>query len=158
MTLSFPRYPVQLLVGAMLLAIALLAGPFTMCSAGAQLSSCRSDPVVTLSDGTQIDLSADIDDSPSDVVSILYTLHAPVGTHVVATATTDGELGLVERFRFNADTLSNTYDTDTVVNTRLGTIPVTATTTVVSVLGVTVGWGSTVGTSGQDLLVHIPAA
>lgn len=123
--------------------------------ASALLSTCRSDPVVTLSNGAQIDLQAGIQDSTSDVKGVLYTVHVPAGTWVVAVVNTDGLLGLVENVRVYADNPPATYSSTTLVSTSATHVGVTATTSVVSVLGLALGIRSATGTSGQPLSVQI---
>ena len=88
-----------------------------------------------LSNGVLLDLSATINDSAADVQQTLYTLHAPVGTQVMAVLGTDGAIGLTERFAFSADAPANTYVTQTVVDTGAAGVSVTANTTVVSASG-----------------------
>ncbi len=140
-------------LGAAALLLGLLAGPLTPHPALAHFTSCTSDPVVTLSNGAQLDLTANISDSASDVQSITYTVHAPAGTSMVSVAS----LGPADHVTFYADDAANAYDTYTTVYTGQSSVAVTAKTTVVSVLGVTLGSQSTSGTSGQSLHVHIAA-
>jgi hypothetical protein len=52
--------------------------------ADASLSVCRVDPVVTLSDGTQVTLYTDTQDSVSDIRSVTYELHIPKYLTVVS--------------------------------------------------------------------------
>ncbi len=126
-------------------------------TARASIGGCRSDPVVILSNGVVLDLSAAIDDTVDDVRGTTYTLHAPVGTGVVAVVGTDGVLGLTEHFVFQADQAASTYATETVVRTGRGGVAVTATTDVV---GVDVGvgaarTGTAAGVSAQSLQVTL---
>jgi len=124
-------------------------------TARASIGGCRSDPVVTLSNGVVLDLSAAIADTADDVRGTTYTLHAPVGTWVVAVVGTDGVLGLTERFIFQADQAASTYATETVVRTGQGGVTVSATTDVV---GVDVGaayTGTAAGVSAQPLRVAL---
>lgn len=139
------------LLGGALLAVSFFSGPLHPIGAKAMLSTCRSDPQVTLSNGAVIDLQAGIEDSASDVQEIVYVLHAPAGTHVLTFSNTDGLLGLVERFEFYADDAANTYDTYTRVTTGTTTASVTATSTVLSALGVALGAQSVNGWNGQYL-------
>jgi len=122
-------------------------------TARASIGGCRSDPVVTLSNGVVLDLSAAIDDTADDVRGTTYTLHAPVGTRVVAVVGTDGVLGLTERFVFQADQGVSTYVTQTVVQTGQGGVAVSATTDVVGA-GATLT-GTAAGVSGQPLRVAL---
>lgn len=120
-------------------------------TARASIGGCRSDPVVTLSNGVVLDLSATIADTADDVRGTTYTLHAPVGTGVVAVVGTDGVLGLTERFVFQADQVPSTYVTQTVVRTGQGGVAVSVTTDVVGA-GATLT-GTAAGVSGQPLRV-----
>jgi len=122
-------------------------------TARASIGGCRSDPVVTLSNGVVLDLSAAIADTADDVRGTTYTLHAPVGTRVVAVVGTDGVLGLTERFVFQADQGVSTYVTQTVVQTGQGGVAVSATTDVVGA-GATLT-GTAAGVSGQPLRVAL---
>lgn len=141
-------------VAAPLLAAGLLATLPPPPLAHAELVGCRSDPVVTLSDGTVLDLSAQISDAVADVQQVVYTLHVPLGTRVVSLVSTDGALGLKESVRITADDLPTTYDTGTAVSTGTAGVAVTATTTVVPLLGPTVG-GAASGKDQQTLPIHL---
>jgi len=133
--------------GGVALGVGLLAGALLMPAAPAQASigGCRSDPVVILSDGVTLDLSATIDDDARDVRETIYVLHAPVGTRVVGVVGTDGAVGLTERFYVYADGAAHTYATATMVVTGSPRIGVTATTAVV-----TAGGTALASARGQD--------
>src|SRR5215510_10660010 len=51
--------------------------------AQAALDGCRADPVIDLSDGTALDISADISTSAANITGITYTLHVPKGLRAV---------------------------------------------------------------------------
>src|SRR5947207_893660 len=72
------------LMGATLLAVGLAAGLSAPLSALAGFTPCRTDPVVTLSNGVAITLSATVYDAPSDIQNIAYVIHAPAGTTVTS--------------------------------------------------------------------------
>lgn len=101
----------------------------------------------------QLDLSASIGDNTSDVSQIVYILHAPVGTHLIATIPTDGLVGLKEKFVFYADNPANTYDVHTYVFTGSRGVAVTAQSLAVSLP--TTGLSLASGYSGQDLHTHL---
>src|SRR5579884_913536 len=122
-------------------------------SASAQETGCRSDPYVLLSNGVQLDLSANIADSVSDVHQTVYILHAPRGTTPVAVVPTDGLMGWTEKFYFYADQAPDTYTTDTAIYTGQSGVQVTAVDAVVSVANTAVKTDS--GTSGQYLPVNL---
>jgi len=124
-------------------------------TARASIGGCRSDPVVILSNGVVLDLSAAIDDTADDVRGTTYTLHAPVGTGVVAVVGTDGVLGLTERFVFQADQAASTYATETVVRTGQGGVAVSATTDVVGAGAGATLTGTATGVSAQPLRVTL---
>ncbi len=44
--------------------------------------SCRSDPIVWLSDGTRLQFATVVETSQNDVISIRYELHAPAGVTI----------------------------------------------------------------------------
>ena len=88
-------------------------------SAQAAAGGCRSDPVLLLSDLTVVDLSASIDTDISNVNSVTYTFHAPRGVKLLAAVNTS---------RYYDDNPSNTYTSDTVVDTTINKVGVTATT------------------------------
>jgi hypothetical protein len=89
-------------------------------------SGCRSDPTLLLSDGTIMDLSADISVSVAQVSQILYTVHAPPGTHVVLLIDTTGLLGYHESVQFYPDAPRGHYIANTFVTTTVGNANVTA--------------------------------
>lgn len=137
---------------AAILTLGLAAGALAPRHALAAFTSCRSDPTVLLSNGAIVDLQAGIDDpyGSSDVTSVAYTLHVPAGLSVVAIAKTGGVLGVVETVTVVADDAPNTFDTTTVAYT-VHPASVTALSTAVSALNVTLGTSSTSGTDGQSL-------
>jgi hypothetical protein len=141
-------------MAAVALTVALAAGSLGPSHAYAGFTSCQSDPVVTLSNGASVDLEAHIADSGSDVRQVSYTLHVPAGTRVVSVVNTDGLIGLAETVQVYADDAANTYDSSTVVTTGQQGVAVTAFTTVVSPLGLTLGSATRSGTSGQSLALH----
>lgn len=113
---------------------------------------CRTDPLVFLSDGTRVKMTAEIGTAAQNVRGIVYTLHAPVGTSVVRIVYPGQQVP--ESVVFYADRAANTYDTDTVVsvngNSSQSPIGVTATTVVNNH-----SRGSATGGAGDHLQVHI---
>jgi hypothetical protein len=113
---------------------------------------CRTDPIVFLSDGTRVKMTADIGTAAENVQGIVYTLHAPVGTSVVRIVYTGAHVP--ETVDFFADRTAGTYDTDTVVsvagNSAQSAVGVTATTVVNGRHR-----GAATGSAGDHLLVHI---
>lgn len=137
------------------LAFLLASGLAQSTSAHAQLAACRSDPVVTLSNLAVIDLQAGISDSLSDVKSVTYVVHGPKGTSKLAVVNTDTLIGLKESVSYVADDSSGTYDVYTTVYTGQSGVAVTAYTTVVSPLGLTLSSPTVSGKSGQTLHTHV---
>ena len=116
---------------AYLLIAGLGAGLLGAPGAHAAFMGCRSDPIVILSNGVVLDLSAYIADDVSDVQSISYTLHAPQGVSVLRAISTDGAVGYREKFRFESDGeisgAAGVYTVEVKVQTRSENISVTAT-------------------------------
>jgi hypothetical protein len=145
------RYRRHLVLSTIVLAGWLATGPGLGLSAQADLIGCRSDPVVRLSNGVTLDLSADIDDTVDDVQQVSYTLHIPAGTFPLAVVGTDGIMGLKESFSVSTDSAPNAYTTDTVVTTLAPGVGVVATTAAVNVI--TIGQASATGKTPQHLQV-----
>ncbi|HZT96282.1 MAG TPA: hypothetical protein VFB34_05540 [Chloroflexota bacterium] len=99
--------------------LSLSASLFTMVDSPSAFAivGCRSDPVVTLSNLTTLDISANILDSSSDLRSVTYTLHGPVGTSVLLFVPTDGLIGQVEHFSYVANQPRGQYSLSTYVST-----------------------------------------
>lgn len=140
---------------ALLLAPVLLAAGSLLPqqSVYATLAACRSDPIVLLSNGAVLDLSATISDHASDVNRIVYVLHGPAGTTPLAVIHTNAELARREQFTYHADQPAQTYTIDTYVATGAGSVPVTAAALASSLPAL--GTVSTSGYSGQDLHLHL---
>lgn len=112
----------------------LAAGVLHPSSVHAQLGTCRSDPVIVLSDLRVLDMSADIADNASDVTGVTYVLHGPVGVAMLAALRTPSFTYGVESFAYVADQPANTYVMDTTVTTHTSRTTVTASTALVSLL------------------------
>ncbi|MBV9281166.1 MAG: hypothetical protein JOZ41_13880 [Chloroflexi bacterium] len=128
----------------------LIACPFTAGKASADISVCITDPVVLLSNGTMVDITAMIADQAADVKHVAYTLDAPAGTSVVAVMHSPGSIATVESFQFRADNGPGRYDSTALVTTGASGVPVT-----LMAAGSGLGSGSATGTSGQSLAVHL---
>ncbi len=103
MPLFTTRHRRRALLGAGALTAGLLAsGPLAAPRAHAALG-CRSDPIVILSNGVVLDLSATLDTDISDVKEIHYKLHGPKGVWVVRAISTDGTVQYKEGFEFHDD-------------------------------------------------------
>lgn len=142
-------------LGAAVLSAALFAMPLGSTSAHAQIGGCRSDPTVALSNLGVVDLSAGINDSTSDVKSVNYVLHVPKGVFPLVVVKTDSLLGLTEHFQVVSDQPAGTYKTYTTVYTGASRITVTANTTVVGLLSLSIGLPNASGYSGQTLYTYV---
>ena len=120
------------LVGLLLLGLA-MSEPFAPISEAAA-GGCRSDPIVILSDGTILDVSADIGTAVSNVREIHYVVHGPRGVMLMS-ATSTPILGFQgkETFTYYADAAPNQYITETLVQTTYNQVSVTAQTTFANV-------------------------
>lgn len=140
-------------LGAGAISLFTLGAPLALPGAHAQIGGCRSDPYIVLSNSAQVDMAADINDDLSDVQSVVYVLHAPVGTSPVEIVATDGAMGIKETFKFYADDPANTYDTYTTVYTGTSGVAVTAESSVTSLSALGILTQS--GFNGQSLHIHL---
>lgn len=131
----------------------LVMGPLMPHDAGAAISLCRTDPIVFLSSGVVVDLTATVSTSSDNVKQIVYTLHAPTGTRVTGLVYTGGGLVGRERFQFYADAAAGTYTSVTTVSTSINAVPVTASTRVAGL-----GSGTATGYNNQALTVRVSHA
>jgi hypothetical protein len=132
----------------------LLVSSFCAPRVHAHIGGCAGDPVVVLSNGDSLDLSTFVDDSLSDVRQINYTVHVPAGVREVVVLS----LGPTETLQVVDDNPSGTYDTTTWVDTATMGVGATATTTIVSPLGLPLGLlgaGSVSGTDHTPLTAHV---
>ena len=100
----------------------------------AQLATCRSDPVITLTDHRVLDMSVMIRDISTDVAAVKYVLHGPQGVSIITETRTPSFTWRVESFAYIADQPANTYVMDTTVLTYKVGVGVTASTALVSLL------------------------
>ena len=133
----------------------MLAGSLLATNAQASVTYCRSDPVVTLSNGVQITLYEDISDSASDVTGISYQLHIPVGLRVTSISYMGAVPASLQTITAAADENTGNFDAYTVVTTRTVNIPVTAFMSATSTSGTTAVSCHTNGHSGQSLHSHL---
>src|SRR5689334_7632345 len=101
-----------------LLLVGLAIGGSLPAVSEAAVGGCRADPVVMLSDGTVLDITADIGTSVSNVQEIHYVVHGPHNTALVAAISTP-TLGFrgKETFIYYADTVPKQYISETLVQT-----------------------------------------
>lgn len=144
----------RMALGGMIVIAGAVAGQLSAIPSYAHITTCRSDPLVVLSDGTQLALTADIGTAEANVQRIAYTLHVPNGVSVRHVQFTQGGLGGREWFQVSADQAPWTYASDTVVYTHPHPVAVQASTTAKNLVhGVAAGSAS--GTDGQHLAVHV---
>lgn len=110
-----------------LLATGLLAAAAPAPAAHAALTRCSTDPMVTLSNGVKLYLSADTYTQLGQISSITYTLHGPAGTSVKSVINTGGATGNKEHFVYVADATTAAYTDVTYVNTGATTVQADAT-------------------------------
>ena len=146
---AFDSRPVRL--GASVLAAVLLAGLVAPHMAHAQVSGCMADPVVSLSNGTQLDLYASINDSSHDVQQVTFKVIVPRGAREVTY--TPGLLGSKQVVKVYPDGGPHSYTTRTLVTTQTSGIHVTATTRAVGTGGTASASDS--GYAGQPIRVHV---
>ena len=134
-----------------LILVVLLAGvPFqsAAASSAAALRTCRTDPIVFLSDGHKVSLSATMATDAANVRLIKYNLHVPSGARVTKVVFTGGDFSRKEMVMVWFDQLQGAYMSETVVHTNQGIVDVSATTMLL------VGVADTVsGRSGDTLKI-----
>jgi hypothetical protein len=96
--------------------------------AAAAIVACRGDPIVWLSSGETIQMTAQVAASAAEVRQVVYTLHVPVGAIITRVVYDSGPLGRKESVVLVDDLLPNHYATDTLVMTYRNGIAVTAST------------------------------
>jgi hypothetical protein len=134
------------------LVAAVLFGPGMRLSAFAQTGVCRTDPTVTLSNTDILDLSSVINDTSTDVMSVTYTLHGPVGTFPLLTVKTGWA---TEYFKYVADQPAGKYYTVTTISTGTRGVTFSATSALVSLLGITLQSGSGAGSTASPSYVYL---
>lgn len=87
----------------------------------------RGDPLVVLSNGVVLDLTADIADVSSDIKMITYVIQVPTGVSVADAISTDGSLAAKEKFAVNATAKSGIYAAQINLKTGAKNVPVTGT-------------------------------
>ncbi len=114
-----PKRSLRAMAGAGILLSAACVAPLGARHAHAY-GGCRSDPIVVLSNGTVLDLSATIGldvSLVSDITQISYTLHAPAGTTVAKVVSTDGDVNYKEQFTLRTDSPAGVYGVQAQVQT-----------------------------------------
>jgi len=150
MTLTrHPSRPGRALAAALLAvslgAAAIGAGP-TEAHAGGGVGC---DPIVTLTNGAVVHLTATVYDSVGDITAASYAVHAPMGTSVRSVVYPLDPNNIPQTFHFYADNLPNVWDSYTNVSTKTGNVPVTATVEVANFATF-----SASGQSNQNVWMH----
>ena len=135
------------------LLVVLLVAPVENVSAA--WMRCRSDPVVILSNGLVLDLSADVEAPLWQVTNVDYTLHVPQGVSLVAAISTPAWPTTVETFTLIDDGAPGEYHAKTVARTTLGNAKVQAHTILVSALGQQLDYDTAAGRERQVLHTYV---
>jgi hypothetical protein len=118
-------------VGFLLIGL-VMSGPLAPISEAAA-AGCRSDPIIILSDGTILDVTAEIGTDVSNVSEIHYAVHGPHNTKVLSISIpTLGYTGK-ETFTYYDDTAPKQYITEVLVQTTYNQVGVTTNTTFANV-------------------------
>jgi hypothetical protein len=144
----------HLLLGAAVLSASVLARSLMAPDTHAAIGGCRSDPVVTLSNGDALELHATIDDTATDVQLVSYTLHGPAGTWVRGEVDT-AVLGPNDRFQYNADEPAGTFRASVKVTTGTPGKSVTAATDLVDAIGTMLAIARVSGQSPETLEMNV---
>lgn len=140
-----PVRPRRALLGAGLLAAGLWAAT-APAPVHAALSRCSSDPIVYLSTGVKVDLTATLGVDREDVLRISYALHVPAGATVTRVVYTSGALGHREHVTVSDDAVGP-YVAETVASSKVAG---TAVSVSMTVLDQTSGARAQDSASGQD--------
>ena len=110
-----------------LLAVAFFAIAYVS-PAEARYATCASDPIMVLSNGRMLAVRVKIGTDVENVQAIAYSIHTPAGVKLlkVVYPAFHGFTGK-EQFTFSDDAPPNQYLTDTVVQTRVRDVSVSAT-------------------------------
>ncbi len=123
--------------------------------AQARIVACRSDPVVILSNGTILDLSAEVSTLLLNVEQVHYELHVPVGVTAIAWIHTPAWLTSQETFTIIADQQPNTYAASSRAITKDGDATVTTHFLLLSLLGVKLDYDAASGPENVPIWVRV---
>lgn len=150
-----PIHSPRALLGSALLATGLLASALAPHDADAAMSA-GCDPIVTLSNGAVVHLTATITAPPTDlsfprdITGVTYRIVAPVGTRVVSVVYPVDPTNIPQTFTFAARNPSGVWDAYTYVATTTSGIGVMATAQVQNYATF-----SATGVANQDVRVHV---
>lgn|SRR5579884_3956138 len=92
----------------------------------AQYAACRSDPVITLSDGSSGSIYETIQDATTDIKSITYQIHIPVGLKVVSVQYSGDVPATQQSLTWTADNPAGKFDEYVTVKTGVAKAQMTA--------------------------------
>jgi len=150
---SLTRHPRSCLA---LLAAALLAAGLGAAAIGPGPATVHAavgvgcDPIVSLSNGAVVHLTATIYDTVTDITSVTYTVHAPVGTTVTSVVYPVDPNNIPQTFHFYADNPAGMWDSYTNAATKTAGGSVTATAQVANYVTFLAS-----GLSNQNVRVHV---
>lgn len=147
----------RILLTSALLGAGLLIGPLGIHPVGATFSTCTTDPKVFVSNGTKVTITPQINDDASDVSSIVYTVHGPVGTNATNVVYTGSVFTGKETVVYVADQPgSTTYLIDTAVTTATSSgVGVTVPVNILDTYDHVKTASAATGVSGQDVLLTL---
>lgn len=116
---------------------------------------CRSDPVVILSNGITMDLSADIGSLLWQVEQVDYVLHVPEGVSLVTAIATPSWPTTVETFTLIDDAPPGEYHSEITAHTTLGNAAVTGNSVLLSATGVQLDVQAVAGFEGQPIHIYV---
>jgi hypothetical protein len=116
---------------------------------------CRSDPVVILSNGMVMDISADIGTLLFNVQEVHYTLNVPEGVSAVLIIRTPTWLTSRETFTVIDNQPAGQYETSTIAYTRAGNASVTLNALLLSVNGLRLDYHSANGVERQTITLDL---
>lgn len=88
---------------------------FSLSQAHAGFMHCRTDPIITLSNGDTVIILVDVDADPVQIQKINYVLHVPAGVTAVNITYTGTALGLDENLVLKDDS-NDAYKSETTVD------------------------------------------
>lgn len=146
-----PRLSLRVFVAAGILAVNVIGSSVLTRPAWASLDigPCRTDPIVQLSNGAVLRLTATVNTAPSNLQNVTYTIHAAPGvtiTNITYTANATYEKVVLQ----NDETAASVYDVDTYATLASGSATATASTLIAGV-----GTGTAAGLTTDHLMVHI---
>jgi hypothetical protein len=109
---------------ALILALGALCSGLMTNPVHAQISACRADPTVTLSNGVAVTMWATMQTDISNVKSVNYILHVPTG--VTMTGITYDANGALEHVSIVADQTGTHYEDVTTAALYSGSVAMTA--------------------------------